>query len=250
MRRSYLYPLTLLIASALAACADGIVIDIDGNADAVRGSGTIVTEERSIDAFDHITLAGEGEVIVVQGPDAALTIETDDNLLPLIDTTVSGTTLEIATKPGVDLDPTSSIVYRVDTPDVSGLTLTGAGSLRLDECDAETFSIALSGAGDISIGALTATNLDVTISGAGSVVVAGEVTSQAVNTTGAGDYNGRHLQSSEATVTSSGVGSATVWVTDTLDANVSGVGSVEYFGSPQVTESVSGVGSINDRGDA
>lgn len=249
MRRSSLYLFTFVLAVLVAGCDNGIVVEIGGSGDRTAGSGTIVSEKRTVPQFDRITLAGEGEVVVVDGDGHVLTIETDDNLLPLIETNVQGGTLEIATRAGVDIDPTGSIVYRVTAPEVTGVTLTGAGSFRLDECQADTFSIALSGAGDITIADLTADNLDVALSGAGSIDVAGAVTAQDVDVSGVGDYNARLLESAEASVVASGVGSATVWVTEALDAEVTGVGGIDYYGSPQVTESVSGIGRVNHRSD-
>ena len=247
MRRTILYIYALALVGGIAACDAEIVIDIAD--DGIDGSGQISTEARDVTGFDHITLAGEGTVIVTEGQPASLTVETDDNLLAHIDTTVGNGVLEITTESGINIDPSDSVVYRVTAPDITGFSLTGAGSFRLAECEAEAFSVVLAGAGDVEIGHLVADELDVAITGVGSVNIAGKVLSQNVDLPGAGDYGGIDLESSRAIVTASGVGSATVWVTTELDATVSGVGSIDYFGSPDVTESVSGVGAINSRGD-
>ncbi len=247
VRSLVLYVCALLMVAVLAACDDGVVFD---NARDVEGNGVIVTEDRTVADFERIILAGEGAVIVTEGESASLTVETDDNLLTYIDTDVDGRTLEIATEPGIDIEPTDSVVYRVTARHVTGVTLSGAGRFELGECDAKAFSVVLSGAGEIAIGRLAAEDLDVEITGAGAVVVAGKVVAQDVSIPGAGSYEGRDLESGHATVRTSGLGSATVWATDTLDARVTGVGDIEYFGSPRVTSSVSGVGNITHRGDA
>jgi hypothetical protein len=247
MRRRFLYAYAFVLVAGLAACDGEVVVHIAD--DGIDGSGTIVSEARTVAGFDQITLAGEGTVIVTTGHDPSLTIETDDNLLSHIETTVRNGVLEIATEPGTNIDPSDSVVYRVAATDITGLTLTGAGSFRLGECETEAFSVVLAGAGDVEIERLVADNLDVDIPGVGSVTVAGKVVSQEVNLPGAGDYRGENLESSEATVTASGVGSATVWVTTDLEATVSGVGSIDYFGSPHVTQSVSGIGAVTSRGD-
>ena len=245
LRRSGLLAAVFLLLG-ISACDDGLIIDGED----VDGSGTIVVESRDVSGFDQVTLAGEGTIILVEGEDESVTIETDDNLLAHIETRVSGGTLTIATERGVDIDPSAYVIYRVAAPEINGLTLTGAGSIELDEVEADTFSIVLSGAGGIEIDRLVADNLEVRISGVGSVDVAGTVTSQDVVLSGTGDYSGRDLESVTATVVTSGVGSATVWVTADLDATVSGVGSIDYYGSPQVTRSVTGLGDVNARGDA
>lgn len=248
MRRILPYACALLAMSVVAACDDAIVLNVDGRH--VDGSGTIVTEARDVPGFERITLAGEGRVIVTEAEASSLTIETDDNLLAHIDTTVRSRTLEIATESGVDIDPTGSVIYRVATPEVTRLTLTGAGRFELGECETEAFSVVLSGAGSIEVEQLVADELDVEITGAGDVRLVGTVGSQRVSIPGAGTYDGRNLQSGLATVTTSGAGSATVWATDQLNATVTGIGSIDYWGSPQLTESITGLGTVNARGDA
>lgn len=247
MRCTFLCASALVLLAGLAACDAEIVVHVAD--DGIDGSGTIVTETREVAGFDQVTLAGEGTVIVTTGADPSLTIETDDNLLTHIDTTVENGVLAIATEPTINIDPSDSVVYRVAAPDIVGLTLAGAGSFQLGECEAESFSVVLAGAGDIEIERLVADSLDVAIPGVGSVSIAGKVLSQEVTLPGAGDYKGDNLESSQATVTASGVGSATVWVTEQLDATVSGVGSIDYYGSPDLTQSVSGIGAVTGRGD-
>ena len=235
-----------LFLFAATACSDDLIL---GGED-VDGSGTIVAESRDVAGFDKVTLAGEGTVILDEGQDVSLTVETDDNLLVHIETTVSNNTLTIATERGIDIDPSAYVIYRVTAPDITGLTLTGAGSIELSSAQADRFTIALTGAGDIEIDDLQADDLDVQITGVGSVVLAGHARFQDVNLSGTGDYRGRDLESERAAVATTGVGSATVWVTGELDATVTGVGSINYYGSPVVMQSVTGIGSVNARGDA
>jgi hypothetical protein len=242
----------LLVSGVVTACGDGLVVNFDGDVFSgvgVDGSGTIVTEAREVGDFNRINLKGEGTVVVTEGREASLTIETDDNLLTHIDTSVTDGTLEITTESGIDIDPTDTVVYEVAVPNIVGLTLAGAGRIRLGECRADSFAINLSGAGDIEIGALTTDALNAAISGVGSIVVAGTAESQVVTVSGAGSYEAADLQSVRATVTNSGVGSAAVWVTESLDVTVSGLGSIDYFGSPEVTKAVSGIGTVSARGD-
>lgn len=245
MRHKALLVTGLLLASGAAACNDGL----DFNVDDVEGSGTITTETRDVAGFDEITLAGEGSVIVSEGPEASLTIETDDNLLAHIETTVRDNVLLIATESGIDIDPTRSVTYRVSAPEITGLTLSGAGSFSLATSDSDSLTLRVSGAGDIEIPSLVAEELSVVLSGIGSIVLAGEVATQEVSLSGAGNYEAADLRSITATVTTSGAGSATIWVVDELEASITGVGDIEYFGSPLVTQRVTGLGSIESRGD-
>ena len=244
MHRSLAYGVFLILLTVAGACDGGI-----GFSD-VAGSGTVVSETRSISDFDTILLAGEGVVVVTVGEPTGLMVATDDNLLTHIETTVQDNTLTIRTESGIDLDPTDSVTYLVSTPSLTAATLTGAGSIELADVETAAFSVELTGAGGIDVAGLDADRLDVQISGAGGVEISGAVDTQVVEIPGAGNYDARDLESVEANVTTSGVGSATVWVTGSLDATVTGVGGIDYFGSPAVTQSVTGVGTVtaNDGG--
>src|SRR3990170_5909134 len=66
----------------------------------VRGSGNVVTEERDVSDFHKIHLSGIGNLIITQGEEESLTIEADDNIMPLISADVSGERLTISFKRG------------------------------------------------------------------------------------------------------------------------------------------------------
>ncbi|MCP3974987.1 MAG: DUF2807 domain-containing protein [bacterium] len=235
----------LLLSLVATGCGDGL----DLNNTDVAGSGTITTETRDLSGFDQVTLAGEGNVILTEGSGPLFTIETDDNLLAHIETTVANGVLTIATESGIDIDPTESVKYVISMPDITGLTLSGAGNFQLTTSSGESLTLTLSGAGDITIDSVTADQLDVELSGVGTITLGGEVGTQDVTLSGAGSYQAADLRSTTANVTTSGAGNATVWVTGELDATVSGVGSIDYYGSPRLTDKVTGLGKITSRGD-
>ena len=243
-RHSMWLALIVLIAASLACAVPSVGIRT------IKGSGNVVTEERDVSGFDSVALSGFGEVIITQGDEESLTVETDDNLMQYIETQVRGGTLELGfTDDDILLRPSKSIIFRLSVIDLTALDSSGAGKFEIDELDAERLEVTLSGAGDIRIDSLTATDLVVTVSGAGNIEVAGQVKTQQFNLNALGNYNASDLESQAATVRISGAGSASIWVHDTLDVVISGAGNVEYFGSPDVTQDISGVGSVKSRGD-
>jgi hypothetical protein len=191
----------------------------------VRGSGTIKTETRSASGFSHIVLAGEGDVTITQSGIETLEVEADDNLLPLITSTVSGSTLDLRTTGSVH--PTKPIHYTVTVKDFTELDLSGAGNGTATQINATAIKIVLSGSGNANI--------------------SGKTRSQDVTISGAGNYQAPELASKTAKVAINGAGNAVVEVSDALDAQISGVGSVEYIGDPKVTKTISGVGTLHKR---
>jgi hypothetical protein len=253
MKKPVLIWITLIVLLAASlACVTPFRATI------VKGSGNVVSEEREVSDFEKVTVTGAGKLIITQGDEESLTIETDDNLMQYIESKVSGRTLELGFTDNVSfskdggrilLEPSGSFIFRVGVIDLSEFNITGAASFETQELDTEQFKIVLSGAGDINIDSLTATTLVVTVSGAGDVDVAGKVETQEIVMSGLGRYNAADLESEEATVSISGAGGADVWANDTLDVTISGAGDVDYYGSPTLTKEINGLGSINHQGD-
>src|SRR4051812_22937807 len=65
---------------------------------AVKGSGVAKTESRQVGPFTRISIEGSGNVVVTVDPTqpASLVLKADDNILPLVETTVKGDTLVIS----------------------------------------------------------------------------------------------------------------------------------------------------------
>ena len=230
------------LAMAVSACGDddsrvGPVGPVGpvGEEEGVPGSGDLASDVRDVAGFDRILLAGEGTVVVTPGGVESLEVETDDNLLPYIETSVEDGRLEIRTEPGIDIAPSQKISYRVGATNLAGLELSGAGSIRIGDWETDHASVLLSGVGDISIDGLAATSLEVEHVGVGTITVSGGVETQTVLAAGVGEYMGAELRSRVASVQARDTGAATVWVTDELDIVASPQGAVSYYGPADVT---------------
>jgi hypothetical protein len=215
----------------------------------VTGSGNKATETRPVSGFDRIDLYGVGRLVVRQTGTQSLTVEGDDNIVPLVKSEVSGQTLRIGLEHDEQIQPRLPLVFDVSVSELSGLTLSGAGSIEGNDLKAGNLDARISGAGNAHLGNLTAGNLKATLSGAGGFAVSGNVADQEIVLSGAGSYRGDELQSRNASVRATGAGSATVRVSNNLDATLSGVGSIKYYGSPAVQQHKSGLGSITKLGD-
>ena len=243
MKKQYLLIVVLLVM-ALSTLACGVTIDgVDLNS--VRGSGTVVTEERQVSGFERVELSGIGALVIEVGSEETLVIEAEDNLLEYIETTVRGDTLEIGSRERTNLQPTEPISYYLTVKSLDSISVSGLGNVVGPGLEATRFSVDISGAGDVSLESLDAERLDISISGLGSLGIdAGQVSEQSIDLSGSGGYNGRNLESADAEIYVSGLGSASVWATENLFVNISGSGSVRYAGDPSVDMDISGLGSL------
>lgn len=230
--------LLVLLAGLLSACSFGVVV----------GSGRSTTETRSVSDFDAVDFAFLGDMTITQGNEESLKITGDDNIVPLIRTTVRDGVLHIDASPANIGRTVIPLRYELMVKDLNALSLSGLGNIDVGSLESSDVSLALSGAGSLNVENLSAGNLAVNMSGLGSANVAGNVDKQAVNVSGAGSYFARDLRSQTAAVQISGLGSAEVQAVETLDASISGAGSIKYAGSPQISQNISGLGSIEALG--
>ena len=206
----------------------------------------------AVSDFTEVNFTGFGELTLVQGETEGLTIETDDNLLPYLKTTVDQGTLTIGFDDGLSLplmQPTDSIRYQLTVKTLTDLALSGAGTVEATALTADHLTLVGSGIGAIKLADLTADAITVEMSGAGAIELAGAVTQQTVVLSGLGNYEATDLASQIAEVTLSGAGEATIWVSAQLDAEMSGAGTINYYGSPQTNASSAGIGMVKHLGD-
>ena len=193
----------------------------------VAGSGKVITEPRNVSGFSAVSLNGSGRLVIEQTGSESLTVTGDDNLLPYIESSVSGKTLTLGEKSGTNISPSKDIVFKLTVKSLDNIDISGSGAADVKGVQGRALKIDISGSGEVAAEG-AADELNVGISGSGR-------------------YHGETLRSKRARVDISGSGSALLAVSEKLDANVSGSGSIEYVGDPQVHQDISGSGSVRKR---
>ena len=211
-----------------------------------RGAGEVVSESRPVSGFDRVHVKGAGALLISQGDAEGLTIEAEENILPLIISEIRDGELTI----GFERDgpkparTTGPITYSLSAKELRAIRRSGAGDTRAARLAAARLAIAVDGAGNVTVDDLGADDLRVEIAGAGSCDLAGEVARQEVAINGAGEYRAEGLASGDARIEISGAGRATVRVSDHLAVKIAGAGSVGYIGDPQVQRTIAGAGFV------
>ena len=210
----------------------------------VQGSGKVVTEQRRVTDFNQVDLNSVGEMIVTQGETYSLTIEAEENILPLLETKVENHRLVIGLSDNVAVNLSQPIRFWVTMAEVDGLAVSSSGEISAETLESEQLALDVSGSGTIAIGQLVVDSLDVTIDGSGEIELSGQAAHQTVAVSGSGQYRAAGLTSSSADVDSSGSGEVVVWVNDTLAAHLSGSANVAYYGDPVVRSELLGSGVV------
>jgi hypothetical protein len=250
--------LALLVVATLGFALTGRII---------IGSGNVKSESRSVSGFNQVELDGTGDLTIQQTGTESLTIQAEDNILPLITSNVSDgrLTIGMSALPFGIFIPRKPIHYLLTVSDLNDVSLAGSGSVTIDSLTASNLSVniggsgvvaisqlrapnvhlSVGGSGTIKIADLTATTLNAAIGGSGSMSLAGQTQQQTITIGGSGSYQAGNLTSAEAAINVGGSGSASVDVTNTLNVSIGGSGSVTYCGgNPAVTQHISGSGSL------
>ena len=210
--------LTILLVAAIAGIAGC-------SPSGIKGDGVVRTTNPPIADFSVMKANGAYQIKWSSGK-PAITISTDQNLLPLITASVTGDTLHIDRKE--NLRPTKGITINVSSASLKEVRLNGAVSLTASK--------------------VFGPELKLESNGASSVNVDGLVTNLEADFSGAGDLGAKALQTQAARISLNGACSADVTVTESLEASISGAGVITYGGNPKTVEkNVSGVGKIQSR---
>jgi hypothetical protein len=183
------------------------------------------------------------------GNSESVTIEADDNLLPLVETVVEGGTLKIRpNKRNLNLQ-SKSIRVVVQARSIERLSLGGSGIIDADPLRARKLDVDLGGSGSINLKGVESDVLAVSLGGSGDLKAArGTIGKLTVSIGGSGDVDLGHVQTNSASVTIAGSGEATVWPRNELSATIAGSGDVNYYGDPQVSKSTVGSGGVRRMG--
>ncbi len=189
----------------------------------VRGSGNVVTEDRGLSGFNSVKVGGAFSVEIVSQREFAVSVEADDNLLPMVRTEVEDGVLKIWSEGSIR--SSGRMLVRVSAPDIERVVSSGATKVTIEAINNSAFEIDTSGASKVTMSGVTG-ELKIGVSGAAKI-------------------DAESLSAKQAVVGVSGAGKIVVNVSESLEAKVSGAGSIRYAGSPKkVVEKKSGAGKI------
>jgi hypothetical protein len=238
--RRALLAMTLLLLPLAAAQA------------ATIGSGTAATESREVSGFSAISLRGGMDLVVRQGARETVQVTADDNLLPLLQTTVEGSgetrTLVVQWRRGESIRPRARTVVTVDVVQLTALASSGSGDIVVEALKSAALALSISGSSDARLRGLDAEQLRVALTGSGGVQASGKAGKLDVSIAGSGDVNARELAADEVSVSIAGSGDASVRANKSVAVSIAGSGDVEYAGAATITRSrIAGSGSVRRR---
>ncbi|MES2129727.1 MAG: head GIN domain-containing protein [Pseudomonadota bacterium] len=268
--------ISLACVAALSGCAiiiapnDGdIQVRTPFSSDAIRGNGQSITEQRPVSAASVLDVSGPVAVEVRVGQAAAVEVQADSNLLPLIHTESNGGTLRIWVDGNVSSHNEMRVKYTV--PQLSQVLASGSGQLRVTDLNggaltiissgsrrtdlagrvgrldvqvsgsgginasglqASAANVSLNGSGRMSLGQVNGEAMTINIRGSGDLQASGTVQTLNANVYGSGGANLLGLSTQQADLNTHGSGDITASVKGALVAQSNGSGRITVYGNP------------------
>ncbi len=217
----------------------------------VQGSGNVKKQVRELAHFTGVSLSLPATMELRIGNTESVTIETDDNLLPLIDTVIENGTLKIRPTKRNSILHTRSMKIVVVAKEVERLSLGGSGSIDADALRGKKLSFDLGGSGSIRLKGVEGDAVAINLGGSGNFKSGGgKAGSLSVSIGGSGDVDMGLVQTNDTSVSLAGSGTALVWANSGLSVTIAGSGDVNYYGDPKVSRSVVGSGTTKRLGGA
>ena len=214
----------------------------------VRGSGHVITENRTASGFNSIDVSGAIDVYIKQDSTSSVKVEADDNILEYIEVHTDGSTLEIYTEDNIRLKPSHKIKVYVSNPEYKDLQVGGASSIRSENeiTSADVLNVDISGASEGRL-EVNAPKVSVNLTGASNANIKGKTKDFEGSASGASEIRGFDLLTENAEVDASGASNIEVYASVKIAGQASGASGVNYKGNAQVNVEKSGASSVNKK---
>lgn len=214
----------------------------------VKGNGNLITLTRTTANYDAIEAGGSFEVILVKGKEGKITIEGEENIIPYLETEVSGNTLKMKYEKGVNIRTTKTLKITVPFQNIEKAAMSGSGKMSSTlVIKAPYFKTSLAGSGNIDF-TIDANEIATSIAGSGNINLKGNCNQLSCAIAGSGDVKAYDLKTNEINIKITGSGSVKTHVTSAIKAKIVGSGNVYYKGNPTKIDSKSiGSGAIVDK---
>jgi hypothetical protein len=197
----------------------------------IRGSGVKLTESRKIADFTQIEVGGGVTLEVKKGP-TSLTIEGDDNIVPLYSTEVREGRLTIRHKGTESISSSRRLLVKVTTPQLERLDASGGVDVTLENVAAPKFAVDLSGGVELNALSLDLESLNLEASGGVNVAMSGKARAAKMNLSGGVGIKAKDLQIAQVVLEASGGCNVDLTAKESVTGEASGGVDLKVHGNP------------------
>jgi hypothetical protein len=200
-----------------------------GSSNSIQGSGQVVTVRRMLGAFNKLSIGTTVDVEYFAAENNAvedyrIELTADDNIVPIIDSRISGGTLTI------DANQSYSTWRKL------GAKIYGPAMLQ---------GVSVEGSADLNLQGIAGDLLEINLEGTGNLTAQGKVQQLMIKTSGSRDINTKKLQAEQVTIHVEGSADVKVTANKTLDVVINGISDIIYYGHPEtINKTINGIGDV------
>jgi len=213
-------------------CAAAIAVAVTQQASAQK------EETRQVSGFNSIASSGSFDVQVKIDGSESLKLVGDEADLKEVETVVEGSKLQIRFKNRHGWWGDShhhKIEVFVTARSLTGLTVAGSGSIRVDGTLTGDVNLTLSGSGGINT-SVKGDNTHIVLSGSGGLKLNGSTNDANITISGSGNVSARDLKANSVNVSIAGSGNVNIDAEKSITAHLVGSGSLNYTGNASVRD--------------
>lgn len=196
----------------------------------IKGSGEITKRSMQLDEFTAVEAGGAQEIILMNGDEFSVVIETNENLHDYISYEIKNQKLRFKYDKIKKYD---EMKFYISAPVFEEISVSGASEVKSPELlKGKSLRLFASGASEAKLN-LEYDNLVTKLSGASEVRLKGKVNSHVVEASGASEINAKELITQTSVVAGSGASECFVNAVNSLTYTVSGGSSIQYVEKPK-----------------
>lgn len=214
----------------------------------VSGNGNVVTKEIPINDYKELAVEGGNiELTYTQSEEAPyLQIETDQNILDLLETTVTNNKLKIRPENRrTSINPTRFVI-KTNSKGLKDLKMAGSGEGRIKGIlNSHELELGLAGSGILTADSINVDNLECDMAGSCEMTLSGKAEKTKIKSAGSCNVNAFGLITEQLNCKMAGSNNVEITVNREISAKIAGSGELRYKGNPKdVHSSTAGSGSV------
>jgi hypothetical protein len=219
----------------------------NNNRKSVEGDGNVIKQDRAVSSFTEIEISGMFDVIITQGDQEKVTVETDANLQEYVITKNDGATL-ILENGSAKFEKITKMRVFVVVKDIDRIKTNGVGDLTSESTiKSSKLVLNIGSVGDADL-EVDCNELEVKHHGVGDLKLKGSSHNAVIRSSAVGDLRAYELAVATMNIKHCGVGDASINVSEDLTVDFTGVGDVHFKGSPKKKDiTKNGVGTVKDK---
>ncbi|MBY8961882.1 DUF2807 domain-containing protein [Flavobacterium sp. D11R37] len=198
------------------------------------GNGKKIKQSKEVGTFNAIAITGPFEVKLQESSSSEIFMEGSENILSLIEITITDGKLNIRLPKSVKLQANKNnrVSIRVPYTALNDIYLNGSGSVTSKDVFTNPVNVSVDGSGEINL-KINTPQAKAVVLGTGSIKLRGDAATLICNVSGSGEIDANKVKSDITEALVSGSGNINVCCIHTIKGRISGSGNIAFAGNPE-----------------